>query len=331
MAGQFWTPGAEGGYLYSDELSDTLRFALQPLCKFRQLLDAREDAPGKSLHSGDTYNWNVYSDISIPADDLGERTPIPESNFTIAQRSLVLKEAGNSVPYTGKLEALAKHDLEEIINKTLLNDARKYFDVQAYKVLDQTKLRAAPTSGTSTTAVTLTTNGATATTNNVALGKGHCRAIFNTMRERNIPAFVGDDYVAISHPTTYDQLKDDLEGIHKYTSEGVAHIFAGEIGRYDAGRFIEQTHIPRGGANDSTTFDPRLGVADEWNSGKSSWVFFIGADTGIEAAVIPEEIRAKIPGDYGRSKGIAWYYLGGFGLVHDVAKDTRLVKWDSAA
>ncbi len=31
MAGQLWNVASEGGYLYSDELSDTLRQQVQPL------------------------------------------------------------------------------------------------------------------------------------------------------------------------------------------------------------------------------------------------------------------------------------------------------------
>jgi hypothetical protein len=50
--------------------------------------------------------------------------------------------------------------------------------------------------------------------------------------------------------------------------------------------------------------------------------------------VIPEEIRGKIPSDYGRSRGIAWYYMGGFGLVHGATvadqADARIYKWNSA-
>jgi hypothetical protein len=49
-----------------------------------------------------------------------------------------------------------------------------------------------------------------------------------------------------------------------------------------------------------------------------------------EAICVPEEIRAKLPGDFGRSRGIAWYYLGGFGLVHTDATNCRVFKWDSA-
>ena len=67
------------------------------------------------------------------------------------------------------------------------------------------------------------------------------------------------------------------------------------------------------------------------------------ADAGADVVVasrtvddlesVAEEIRAKMPGDYGRSKGIAWYYLGGFGIVHNNTSNTdqnRIIKWDSA-
>ena len=35
--------------------------------------------------------------------------------------------------------------------------------------------------------------------------------------------------------------------------------------------------------------------------------------------------------DFGRSKGVAWYYLGGFGIVQTQVSESRIVVWDSAA
>jgi hypothetical protein len=35
MAGQLWTVSSEGGFAYSDELSDYMRIVTQPLTKFR--------------------------------------------------------------------------------------------------------------------------------------------------------------------------------------------------------------------------------------------------------------------------------------------------------
>ena len=111
----------------------------------------------------------------------------------------------------------------------------------------------------------------------------------------------------------------------------MAQIMNGLIGRYEGIRFVEQKFIPKRGATDSTTFNPDTSTADAWNNAKSSWAFFFGGDTVNEAMVIPEEIRGKLPGDYGRSAGIAYYYLGGFGIWHDVASQCRIAKWDSAA
>ena len=68
-----------------------------------------------------------------------------------------------------------------------------------------------------------------------------------------------------------------------------------------------------------------------WTNGDSNWAFFFGAETVAEAIAIPEEIRGKIPGDYGRDKGVGWYFLGGYGIMHTTASQARIVMWDSAA
>jgi hypothetical protein len=66
-------------------------------------------------------------------------------------------------PYTGFLDNLSKHPVQEIINKVLKNDAKKGLDGQAWYQFLQTPLRVVAsgtgTLGTSTISVTLTTNG----------------------------------------------------------------------------------------------------------------------------------------------------------------------------
>lgn len=332
MAGQMWAVAADGGYLYSDELSDYLRMQVQPLTKFRQFCDA-EDGTQKGVGAGETFTWDIISNVARQGRRLQENQPMPETSFTVSQGSLTVTEWGQSVPYTGKLELLAKHKVQNIIDKALKHDARKCYDIEAFSQFNLTPIRVAPLSGTSTTAITLTTNSATTETNNVELGTGHVKAISDAMKERNVPAYEGDAYFCISHPTTYRTMKNSLEDLNKYTGEGMNMVRFGEIGRYEDTRFIEQNNIPKGGANDSTTFDAWEGTADAWNNAKSSWAFFFGADTVTEAIIVPEEIRAKLPGDYGRSKGIAWYGLGGFGLIHSGSgnANARIFKWDSAA
>jgi len=110
-------------------------------------------------------------------------------------------------------------------------------------------------------------------------------------------------------------VKNNLEGIYQYRDEGFQMIYNGEIGKYEGVRFIEQTNIAK----------------ETWTNTLSNWAYFFGEDTVAEALVVPEEIRGQIPGDFGRAKGIAWYYLGGFALVQTQAQQSRIVKWATAA
>lgn len=314
MSGQVWVINTLGGYMFSETLSDVLRFSVQPQVKFRQFADVK-DAAVQGKGKGDTFHWNVYSDVVTQGTTLVETSTMPETNFTVSQGTMTITEMGNSVPYTGKLDDLSKQPVTEVIQKVLKNDAKKAFDTASYAQFNATPLRVVPTGGTSTNAVTLTTNGTATGTNNVALGKEHIKAIVDMMKERNIPPYMGDDYICISHPTTLRKLKNDLEPVRQYTETGFSMILNGEVGRYENVRFIEQNNIPKA----------------TWVNGLSSWALFFGMDTVAEGVAVPEEMRGKIPSDFGRSKGIAWYYLGGFGIVHPEVAGARIVKWDSAA
>jgi N4-gp56 family major capsid protein len=309
MAGQLWVTNSLGGYFYSLNLSDELRTAVQPMTKFRQFASVK-DASQQGKSKGNTYTWDTVLDVATAGTNLVETTTMPETNFTIVQGTLTIDEAGVAVPYTGKLEALSKFAAREPIMKSLRNDATKYFDSKAHDQFNLTPLRVVPTS---TAAINTYTNGTFTGTATVAFNTTHHKLIMDLMKERNIPAYTADDYYAVSWPSTYRTLKNSLESIKQYTTEGFGMIMNGEIGRYENCRFVEQTNIAKAG----------------WTS--TDWIFFFGDDTVAEAVAVPEEVRAKIPTDYGRSRGIAWYYLGGFGLVHTTASQARVVKWGSLA
>lgn len=322
MAGQLWATNSLGGYMYALELSDILRTAVQPLCKFRQFCDAK-DFTDKGLHKGQSFTWNVYNDVATQGTTVTETSTVPVTNFTITQGTGTVTELANSVPYTGMLDNLSKHPVQEIINKVIKNDAKKAIDLQAFNQFNLCQLRVVPSNaGTDTTVVTLTTNGTTTGTNNAYLGKNHIKSIVDVMKERNIPPYMNDEYFGIAHPSTFRGVKNDLEGVYQYRDEGFQMIYNGEIGKFEGVRFIEQNNVTK------TQFTQ---VAGAWTNSKSNAAFFFGEDTVAEAIVVPEEIRGAIPGDYGRSKGIAWYYLGGFAITQTAAAQTRIVKWDSAA
>ena len=332
---QIWSVADEGGYLWSPNLSEFLRMENLPVVKFRQLCDVKEnDADGKPLvgkNRGEKWYWNVFTKLKTKGRQIDETERMPTSNFKVAQYVGTMTEFGNSVEYTGKLDDLSEQPIKEIIRGVLKIDVAESFDVAAWYQFNQTPMRICPASGTSTSAIELATNGVPTQTNNVALGKGHIEPIATAMKERGVPAYEGGDYLAIGRPSVFATLKSDLEGIVNYTETGLAMIKNGEIGRYRGVRFVEQTHVVAGGAYDSTTYDPYSETADPWNNGKSDWAFFMGADTVAEGIALPEEMRGKIPDDFGRGRGIAWYALEGFGLARPTAKDARVFKWDSAA
>jgi N4-gp56 family major capsid protein len=308
MSGQVWSTSALGGYMWSPNLSRKLRTALQPMVRFRQFCDAKE---AFGLGIGATFNWNIYSDVQQAGGTLVENQVMPETNFVITQNSLTITEYGNSVPFTKKLDDLSEQPVTEIIHKVLKNDARKVLDLAANTQFNSSPLRVWA-SGTSS--LTVNTNGTVSGTNSV-LTNTLVKAVADYMAEQNIPAFDGVNYMAIFRPTPLRPFKNNLETINQYTPEGWHVIMNGEKGRYEGIRFIEQTNVP------VVAFPSGSTVTDRG--------YFFGSDTVVEAFAIPEEVRGKIPTDYGRSRGIAWYAELGFGIAHTEVPGTRILVWDS--
>jgi N4-gp56 family major capsid protein len=310
MAGQVWSTNSLGGYMWSPNLSRKLRTALQPLTRFRQFCDAKE-AFGTQV--GEYFNWNIYSDVADEGGALLETETMPETGFTITQGTVTVTEYGNSVPFTKKLDDLSEQPVTEIIHKVLKNDARKVLDKAAYAQFVNSSTGIVATA-TSATALTITEDGAPS---GVATGKltaAHAKIIADELAEREIPVYEGNNYMSVGRPRAMRLLKDDLESIHQYVSEGWHVIMNGEKGRYEGIRFVEQTNI-----------------ADKGYTNAGDQIFFFGADTVVEAVAIPEEVRGKIPTDYGRSRGIAWYAELGYKIVHTAVAQQRIIRFDSTS
>jgi hypothetical protein len=315
MAGQVWEESSAGGFLYSGELSTVLRNALQPLTRFVQHCDA-DDFTDKGLHVGDAFQWNSFSDVGAQGTRLSETQRMPETSIVITQMSGTISEFGNSVPYSGYLDDLSAQPLRQIINKALKNDTVKAFEFEAHAQFALSPLTVTPDGGTSATAINFETTGTPTDTNDLAMNNEHVKLISDQMKERNINTYSDGDYRCVGRPTTFRGLKDDLEPIAQHTAQGYGHIMNGEVGRsYEGIKFYEQTSIP----------------SQAWTNGKSDEAFFFGDDTVMEAIVCPPEIRGKLPGDYGRDKGVAWYGEEGFALVHTSADQARIVRWATAA
>jgi len=312
---QLWTNTGQG-FMASDILSENWRCSLQPLTRFRQFCDV-EEAVGKN--EGEVFNWTIYGDTQ---DDgtrvLQESQPMPTTSFPVFQGTVTMTEYGIAIPHSLKYESMSEHNVPEIITKTLKNDANRKFDEIAHAQFNAAILRVV---GGAAGAITATDTAVPSGTNNIAMSKEHVKNIRDYMEERNIPTFDGEDYVGVMRPTTLRPVSNELEQVFQYVDEGYKRIVNGERGRYEGIRFVTQTNI----------------ASEGWSNGLSDAAYFFGADTVTEAIAIPEELRGKIPDDYGRSKGIAWYYLGAFAITHgntstaESRKQARIVKWDTAA
>ena len=305
---------AANGFMATPKLSKVLRTAMQPLCRFTQFCDV-EEAFGKG--KGDTYAWNVYGDTLTKGTQLAENAPMPVTSFSEVQAQVKLAEYGNSIGYSGLYDDLSEHPVKTIIHKTLKNDAAVVLDGVAAAQFDATPLAL---NSTSATQFTVTETGLYNSASTNALTNSHIKNIVDYMSEvRKIPVYDGENYVCVTTARQLRPFLDTLETIHSYTSEGWNRVMDGEAGRYENMRFVRQSNIP-------------VLSGQSGNNALGTGAYFFGADTVTEVFAEPLQLRGKIPDDYGRSQGVAWYYVGAFGITHGnvanaVNKQARILKW----
>ena len=321
MAGQTWAVNAEGGFLANTQLSKQLRHASQPLMKFRQFV-RNEPALGKGR--GDTVNFNKIRNVGTAGAALSETSQIPETNVAIAQGSLTMLEYGNSIPYTGKLSDLSEFDVNNIWMRALRDDMAKTIDSTIATVFKGGGMRYASTSVTGGTFEA--TQSTTATTQ---LTISHVRAIvdafrtgvFGTILTAGNPTapWDGENYVAVCSREAIRGVLDDPDWREASLYAQPDNVLRGEVGMAEGVRFIE------------TSFRTSLSTTSTNSIGQA---VFIGESPVLEAIAVPEELRAKIPGDYGRDRGVAWYALHGHARIWDAVStsdnESHLVYFNGA-
>ena len=315
-----WT--ASSGVLSNGLLNKKIMMAAQPLMRFRSFVSIKE-AFGKQ--KGETVNWDKVANVGTYGGKLTETNTMHQSSQAITQGTLTVDEYGNSIPYTGKIELLSEFDIEQIVKKGLMNDMVKCIDGEVERQFNSTPLRYV---GTSASGGALTTNGTATTSNTSALNTYHVGIMLDELRKRNVPGFAKaeGDYVCIGSVEALRGIKDSLLSVWQYTDQGVNRIAAGEVGKFDNCRFILDTFATRFTYSSTA----RTATAKSWAQTSSLDAYFFGEDTVREAVAVPEEIRYKEVTDFGRSKGLAWYFLGGWQLEWSDATNARIIKWDSA-
>ena len=326
MAGQTFAISADGGYLSIAKLSRTIRHAAQPLMKFRQFTRIE---PGLGMGRGDTLNFNKLSNVQTQGGTICELQDIPETNVSITRGTLVLQEWGNSIPYTGKLEALSEFSTDNLFTVAIRNDMAKVLDKAVSDEMRNSDTIYIPTSAS---AGTWDDDGTVSTTATANLSIFHVKEIIDALKTGQfggttlgtnagnpVPPYDGENYMSIASVKALRGLKDDpdWESAIKYADP--ERFLNGEVGRFYGCRFIE--------SNNTNALSNGVGTNSVLGE-----AFFFGADTIAEGVAIPEEVRVKIPVKYGRDKGIAWYALLGFKIIWDLTtdKESHIVRVTSA-
>ena len=298
--GQTWSPDASGGFLANSVLSKKLRHQAQPLQKFRQFV---RKEPGYGKNKSDTILFDRIANVTTGGGTISELSKMPEDNFVISQGTVTVNEYGNSVPWTGKLESLSEFSVDNIALQVLKNDMSKILDAAVGAEFQTAPVKYVPIGSVGTPVSKFETTLATAALRDAQAFD--VKEIVDAMKSTyTIPPFDGENYMCVCSVGFGRALKDDpdWEDAAKYGDP--ERLFSGEIGRYYGCRFVEETNVL---ANTTGT------------SGFKGEAIFFGEDAMVEGVAVAEEMRAKIPTDYGRDKGLAWYGLMGWSLTYDVS------------
>ena len=294
-----WTYDSPSGVYKSHSMSEQLRFSAIAETKFMQFVTAE---PGYGKKRGEAVTITRISRLTVPTSGvLQENVQIPEDVLTLTTVTITVVEWGRSVPYTSLSTDLSEYNIENIVQRALKDQMKVVLDNAAAASFKTGQIKMEMTG---TTSVNFDTNGTpsqTALANLNLYGIEQARDyLYSTL---NTPPFEGDDYIGLVSTKAKRGVMSDpaFETWHKYTDPDAK--YNSEIGRMENVRFIE--------INNTGALSASPG-ASQTVCGEA--VIF-GADAVAIAVAEDPELRARIPTDYGRSRGVAWYGILQFGLV----------------
>ena len=303
MASFTWTQDIPSGVLKNHSLSRSLRRQAIAESKFMAFVKTE---PGYGKKKGETHTITRTRALTEPVDArLAETTKIPIDSYSITTRSIVVTEWGRGVEYTNLAEELTWFNLDNEIQSTLKDQMKLVLDTAASTAFKAAKIKYSPLTATTSN---ISTTGAIGTPALVNLGMYHCGEIRDYLYGTLLapPWDSEGNYIGLASTKALRGIKADpqFEEWHKYTSPQKK--FNSEVGKIESIRWIEVNHQNALSNNKGT--GNVLGEA----------VVF-GRDAVVMIVAHDPELLIKIPGDFGRDKGCAWYGILEFADVWDTA------------
>ena len=275
------------------------------------LFDAAADVqPVAQSMPGSSVKFTIFSELADATSTLAETTDLTPSTMGDSQVEVTLAEYGNTINTTAKLRGTSFLDVDAVAANLLGYNAGSSLDTIVANVL-KAATNVIYGGGGSTTP----TSNATVQAEDI-IEANDIRVATAQLRGSKAQSFNGM-YMAFIHPdVSYDLRREtgaaSWRDPHNYNNIGP--IYNGEIGAFEAVRFVETPRAPldlTGGS--ASTVDLYQTII----MGRQSLAKAHSITDGNGA--YPKVVRGPVVDSLMRFNPIGWYWLGGYGIFRQAA------------
>ncbi len=275
------------------------------------LFDAAADIqPVAQSMPGTSVKFTIFSELSDVTATLTETSDVTAIAMADSQVEVTLAEYGSAINTTAKLRGTSFLDVDAVAANLIGYNAGSSIDTVVANVLKGASNVVFGGGGAS-----LPTSNATVASEDI-LEANDIRIVTASLRKSKAQSFNGM-YMAFIHPdVSYDLRREtgaaSWRDPHVYSNIGP--IYSGEIGAFEAVRFIETPRSPldlTGGANSTVDLYQTLIM------GRQSLAKAHSITDGN--GPFPKVVRGPVIDSLMRFNPIGWYWLGGYGIFREAA------------
>lgn len=289
-----------------DVWANEVLFQAQPNLKFESICQTRTEL---GTTPGSTIKFLRYSSLTGKSE-IAETDTVTTDSFSTSLLSITVTEHAKAVAFT---ELLLRQSADNVLDRAATILGMHYAKERDRIIRDE--LLTAPTTLYSNDKADRASLTGTDTFNLELI-----RAAVENLATKKAPKFGGDAYICFVHPHQSRKLRSDGAWVNVANYADPSRMINGEIGRIDDVRFIETTMVP---LIKKTTQDI---WADSEDTGDNT-ALAANAITDVYQSIIlgdwaiglaeglPVELRDDGVKDFGRKHALAYYWIGGVGLI----------------
>lgn len=272
-----------------------------PNILFRQLVDYKMD---ETVEPGGYIKFPRLDNLPRGGMLTDEETPIPVHKMTGSEVRVAMNEFGNGTAFSRKAEAFSIRPMMDDAVNVLGRDYSLTMDAYLRDVFLSTANK-----------YYAKADGSSGTSNN-DISSGFTGDLLELVVEQaknlNMPKLnrAGDTFYAfVGTPRQITQMRQSSKWLDARIYSNPSDILLGEAGRMEDVIFFDSTQMNE--------------VKITSGAKTFSRGILIGANSVGYGESIPMEMRAEEPYDFGRKQAVAWYLIGGAGILNDYLIEVR--------